>query len=615
MGPTDSDDDEQNSIAPSIQSSRTKKHSINIPRLPALKSKESRSLTRSKTLQFIGLPDKPERRNSISRIAKIEGNEKGKKSGSAGRILARRKTANALHETETESESDCQGPTPFQRFRLKARAVKWLCYICTVYMREASDRALKGSLLELVEDILCAAEQEARRTGNDANMPRGLVSPAYPDMTFDAAEFQRFSKREEGLPNKIKELLRVPEDERTAEQIQNIVRHMQSVEEFAKFPPELQKRLCKYGWYESFGRNRVVTKEGQFADGLYFVLSGKLTETYGGQTYILKKGDKFGENDLIQATRRSCTVMTKNAVELFCVHAQDYALVFDTEMNIKEEACIDYLRTLAVFKAWSGLDLLLDSPVYWGKQNYRAGQVIVADSLDNEWIYVIKAGTCDVLKKLTPGICPWDKTKKHYKEYKKAKGAREIAMAHKEHALSQQTFITSDDGVKTSQHGRRNPLKDRKPISGISDDILERRRMLEPGMWTEKPRTLLATSGLNGCIQRGTELDVPYCVRVAELEAGDVFGILSVTPGYQEASVSLVSQGAEAIKVSKAFFLKYADERVFTQIEMRYEPYPSQEDCLDDLDLTDQWQRYKKYELQQTLQKVEERSQLKEILS
>lgn len=46
------------------------------------------------------------------RIAKIEGNEKGKKSGSAGRILARRKTANALHETETESESDWnKGPT------------------------------------------------------------------------------------------------------------------------------------------------------------------------------------------------------------------------------------------------------------------------------------------------------------------------------------------------------------------------------------------------------------------------------------------------------------------------------------------------------------------------
>lgn len=88
--------------------------------------------------------------------------------------------------------------------------------------REASDRALKGSLLELVEDIFCAAEKEARRTGNDASMPRGLVSPAYPEMTFDAAEFQRFSKREEGLPNKIKELLRIPEDDRTLDQIQNV---------------------------------------------------------------------------------------------------------------------------------------------------------------------------------------------------------------------------------------------------------------------------------------------------------------------------------------------------------------------------------------------------------
>lgn len=98
----------------------------------------------------------------------------------------------------------------------------WITFDIIYVSREASDRALKGSLLELVEDILCAAETEARRTGNDASMPRGLVSPAYPDMTFDAAEFQRFSKREEGLPNKIKELLRIPEDDRTQEQIQNV---------------------------------------------------------------------------------------------------------------------------------------------------------------------------------------------------------------------------------------------------------------------------------------------------------------------------------------------------------------------------------------------------------
>lgn len=62
--------------------------------------------------------------------------------------------------------------------------------------REASERALKGSLLEVVEEILTSAEEEAKRTGNDGDYPKGIVSSAYPDMTFDAADYQRFSKRE-----------------------------------------------------------------------------------------------------------------------------------------------------------------------------------------------------------------------------------------------------------------------------------------------------------------------------------------------------------------------------------------------------------------------------------
>lgn len=47
-----------------------------------------------------------------------------------------------------------------------------------------------------MEEILTSAEEEAKRTGNDGDYPKGIVSSAYPDMTFDAADYQRFSKRE-----------------------------------------------------------------------------------------------------------------------------------------------------------------------------------------------------------------------------------------------------------------------------------------------------------------------------------------------------------------------------------------------------------------------------------
>ena len=39
-------------------------------------------------------------------------------------------------------------------------------------------------------------------------------------------------------------------------------------------------------------------------------------------------------------------------------------------------------------------------------------------------------GTCDVLKRLVPGVCALDPTKRYNKEYKKAMGAIEMSRVH-----------------------------------------------------------------------------------------------------------------------------------------------------------------------------------------
>eukprot|EP00057_Strongylocentrotus_purpuratus_P012200 XP_011666674.1 PREDICTED: uncharacterized protein LOC100888165 [Strongylocentrotus purpuratus] len=436
---------------------------------------------------------------------------------SAGKVSNRRRTAASLPEDNKPA-----GPTPYERFRLKANAVKWLCMVCVVYMREASERALKGSLLEVVEEILTSAEEEAKRTGNDGDYPKGIVSSAYPDMTFDAADYQRFSKREEGLPNKIKDILSMEEDDRSQEQIQNVVRSMQSNEEFAKYPPEIQKRMCKYAWYDIFTRNRVIIRDQERAEGMYFVLSGKLTMTTAGATYILKKGDKFGELDLINNTNRSCTVMSKDQVELFCIHSQDYPDIFDTKLNVKPEDCLEYLKSLPVFKAWTGHDKLPDFPANWGVQNYRAGQVIVPDSIKNEWIYVIKSGTCDVLKHLKADVCMRDKTGKFYKEFKKAENAKEIEvmnqkMANKLPPLTRVTFLTTP-GPSSTRSSTGRTLRDRAPISGMSDELVAKKKG-----GSDITDTVFRSKSILQCMRTGSHPETPYCVRVGELEAGDIF--------------------------------------------------------------------------------------------
>ena len=67
--------------------------------------------------------------------------------------------------------------------------------------RQASQNALKGTLLEVVEEILTSAESEAKRTGNDGILVKGIISSAYPDMTFDVGEFKKFSKEDVSADN------------------------------------------------------------------------------------------------------------------------------------------------------------------------------------------------------------------------------------------------------------------------------------------------------------------------------------------------------------------------------------------------------------------------------
>ncbi|XP_033116113.1 cyclic nucleotide-binding domain-containing protein 2-like isoform X2 [Anneissia japonica] len=530
----------------------------------------------------------------------IPHDEAKKKLGGSSKGLRRRTTSSLLEGKREPSPRDGIYLTPYQRFRRKANAVRWLCKVCICVMKAASENALKGSLLEVIEDVVLSAEEEARRTGNSGLLQKGIVSSAYPDMRFDASEFQRFSKREEGIPKKIKELLKLQPEDRTTEQIDNIVRNMQNVEEFAKYPPEIQCKMSEFAWYDKFGRNRVVIKEGYVAEGLYIVLSGELTETFGGQTYILKKGDKFGESDIIRNCRRTNTVMTKDTVELFCIHSEDYMEIFDTKLNITPGDVMNYVRTIPVFSMWSGIGKMVDSLLNWGIQNYRAGQVIVSDSENNDWIYIVKSGKCDVLKRLTPGVCSLDESRTFYKQYKKSQNALEIKQIHEQSSLkvnlqtgSKDAFITVPSTCSPSRAGTE-----------VTNTIIKCNSSPQQTALNNSSTCIITEYTKKGC-----GLNVPFCVRVAELEAGDVFGLLSTIPGSKEPKVSLVSQGAEAIRINKQFFLKFADERVFTQIEMRYEAYPSQDDCLSVLDMTNKWQRCKSNELSKTVDEVHNRIQ------
>ncbi|XP_066285975.1 uncharacterized protein [Branchiostoma lanceolatum] len=281
------------------------------------------------------------------------------------------------------------------RFRKAAGVVRLLCMVCIVCRKILSQTIIEGSWLAMVESILQEAEESAKKAESQ--------SKGSGQLSFDPHKFRRSGKNEDIVPFRVKELLKKSSKDRTEEEADTIVRTMQKMPDFALFPFEIQKQLCQVAWYDSFGTGRVIIREGHAADGFYFVLSGRLVESYAAEdeaNTVLRHGMKFGERELLTRTKRKSTVLTQERTELFCVHVQDYVRIFNLQDDM-DTANLNVCRHLSIFKLWP-IDKLLEHPDAWTMQNYQPGFVIVPDSRRCDWIYVVKTGQCKVLKRLTP---------------------------------------------------------------------------------------------------------------------------------------------------------------------------------------------------------------------
>ncbi|XP_019628252.1 PREDICTED: cyclic nucleotide-binding domain-containing protein 2-like [Branchiostoma belcheri] len=373
------------------------------------------------------------------------------------------------------------------------------------------------------------------------------------------------------VPSRVKELLRKPSKDRTEEEAETIVRTMQKMPDFALFPFEIQKQLCQVAWYDSFGTGRVIIREGHAADGFYFVLSGRLVESYAAEdeaNTVLRHGMKFGERELLTRTKRRSTVLTQERTELFCVHAQDYDRIF----NLQED------------RETANLNVC------------RPGFVIVPDSRRCDWIYVVKTGQCKVLKRLTPNE-GWTVDRR---EENRLLHSREMRRTHQER---KELFTAQGDRDKDNRALIsvlwRNVSTPRAPISGVQSSRLDSRH----GDREKGPSRMQLGSRIFD-----PDPAKPVFVVLDVLGPGQSFGFRSVLPSSERgATVSLVSNSAEVIQIKKKFFLKYADETVLSLIKMKYSQYPSQEDVLESLWKEHQWEDFKRDALHRAVSSVTSR--------
>lgn len=110
------------------------------------------------------------------------------------------------------------------------------------------------------------------------------------NLQFDISRFKRRALNAETLTRQQKEALTTKPEARTEEQISGICRALQWLDEFTYYPTNVQKEFAHEAFYECYGPTRIIFKEGNYSDFLYFVLKGTLI-LRGGQdgTTIVSK--------------------------------------------------------------------------------------------------------------------------------------------------------------------------------------------------------------------------------------------------------------------------------------------------------------------------------------
>ncbi|ELT87893.1 hypothetical protein CAPTEDRAFT_196325 [Capitella teleta] len=247
-------------------------------------------------------------------------------------------------------------------------------------------------------------------------------------LSFDLSQFK--AKKEVNISNEVKNILSTPSIARSPEQLQIVLYGLQHLKSFAEYPLHMQEKLCKVAWFQQVPPKRVIIRQGHFAENFYFILSGQVVvrildknDTTGEvclrTAAVMRKGTSFGELALLHRSRRTATVVSQDAVQLLTIGRDDFFDIFMSGQGPGQiPDHVGFVSTLDFMKDWP-TDNLIYHPECCLFHFFKRGVVIVKDSSNSDWIYIVKSvsvlfrssfqlvpvtfdrqGSCQVIKEL-----------------------------------------------------------------------------------------------------------------------------------------------------------------------------------------------------------------------
>nr|CAH8851542.1 unnamed protein product [Trichobilharzia regenti] len=358
--------------------------------------------------------------------------------------------------------------------------------------------------------------------------------------------------REKHLTHDAVKILTIPSSYRTESMIHTaLVAVTATVEAFSEFPIAMQNAIIRNAWYEKYEARRMIIRQGQPPLNFYFIVSGTVVvsvsrknkqtgEPFEETVSILKAGQSFGELALIYRSNRSATIICKTSVELLVMSQDEFNKIFLQNSHDKEAEHISFLRTIS-FIPYQVIDQLssADGSVLLFTY-FRRNMTICMDSNQSNWIYIVKTGQCRILK----GI----ELKAKCGNSTSGKGGRPETRV--------QYYYCKSNNIRSKRSKSTTIQNSRKQSNSKDNKIFIELKTLEPN---------------------------------------SVFGLESIVfePFGGTTSVSLVSDGAECVAISKKFFIEHCPTNFMNWLRSKVQPFPKVEELESKLSIYREWKLYR----------------------
>lgn len=470
-----------------------------------------------------------------------------------------------------------------QFFRRYARIVliilKWIELIMDSSEGNKLERELK-SFVDIANEVSCE------------NVSRSMDEYG---LSFDKNYF--VAKKEISLTQDHRKTLTTRWNFRTPEMIKQVMHGLQALRSLSEYPLGTQEKLCQVAWYQTLGPKKAIVRQGHDAESFYFILAGTafvkkmMTDPKTGETRLntvarLTRGMSFGEIGLIFNTKRTATVESATSMELLVIGKEDFNRIFMNDNDEEESEHVKFLRQVPIMQNWP-IDCLRDEPGTCILHYFKRGSLVTEDGKKSEWLYFIKSGSCEVLKKL-----------------KNVKARKSCQIKRKPDPITEIVLPELGGGpeckVDTGQRRRKHKIYMNTDVFQDMANYYEALRRIMPTSAMlkkdEPPKQRVGSEE-----EDNTKNDSVF-VKLALLQSKDVFGLDTLTGWGSEdlddmlnesPTTCLVSKGAEVVMLSKKVFLKYINETVRNNLRESIRAYPREQKLQENFQNKLDWEDYK----------------------